>query len=251
MPNDVTIEAGDDVAVVEFHRPPNNFFDVELIRQVADAVDRAEGDGARAIVLCSEGKNFCAGAQIGGGDDPTKDPLTLYREGLRLFGNEVPIVAAVQGAAVGGGLGLALVPDFRVATPETRFNCNFARLGFHQGFGASVTLPAVVGQQRAIELLYTATQVKGEEALRIGLCDRLAAAEDLRDVAVGLASQIAANGPLAVRAMRRTMRRDLLDQVRAVTEVEGKAQLALNRTEDFAEGVRAMGERRLPLFRGR
>jgi len=172
---DVTVDVTDLVAVVEIHRPPNNFFDADLVGALADAIESAEANpGVRAIVLCSEGKNFCAGAALGGDDDPSRTPLAVYRQGLRLFTGTRPIVAAVQGAAVGGGLGLALAADFRVATPESRFHCNFSRLGFHHGFGVTVTLPAVVGQQRALELLYTGGQVRGDDALRLGLCDRLA-----------------------------------------------------------------------------
>lgn len=251
--DDVTTEMKDHVATVEMHRPPNNYFDVDLVRAIADAVEELEADGeCRAIVLCSEGKHFCAGARIGGGtDDPTRSPMALYKEGLRLFLGELPIVAAVQGAAVGGGLGLALAADFRVATAETRFSCNFARLGFHHGFGISVTLPAVVGQQRALELLYTGGQLRGEEAHRSGLCDRLVPGDRLRDAAVGVASEIAASGPLAVRSIRRTMRRELAEQVRLATEHEARAQQALLTTQDFAEGVRAMAERRQPRFTAR
>lgn len=251
--DDVTIETEGHVAIIEFHRPPNNFFDVELISQVADAFERADADPAyRVIVLCSEGKNFCAGAKIGGdADDATKEPSVLYREGLRLFRGSVPVIAAVQGAAVGGGLGLALVADFRVATPESRFHCNFARLGFHHGFGITVTLPAIVGQQCALEMLYTGGQMRGEQAKSVGLCDRLVPGTELRHVALAFANDIATSGPLAVAANRRTMRGDLADQVRLATEREARAQLELADSEDFAEGVRAMAERRTPAFFGR
>ena len=253
MQPEVTVEVADLVALVEFHRPPNNFFDVDLIGALADAVEEAGADpGVRALVLCSEGRNFCAGAAIGSGDgDPSRTPRALYRQGLRLFAGEVPMVAAVQGAAVGGGLGLALAADFRVAAPETRFHCNFSRLGFHQGFGVTVTLPAVVGQQRALELLYTGRPVKGEEAARLGLCDRVVPTSALRAEALALAAEIAASGPLAVRSIRQTMRGDLAERVRRATDREAQAQEMLAATEDFAEGVRATAERRPPRFLGR
>ncbi len=123
---------------------------------------------------------------------------SLYEEAVRLFAARTPIVAAVQGAAVGGGLGLALVADFRVAGPSTRFIANFSRLGLHQGFGITVTLPAVVGTQRAQEMLYTGRAVAGEEAANIGLCDRLAADDAVRSTAHAFAAEIAASAPLAV-----------------------------------------------------
>jgi enoyl-CoA hydratase/carnithine racemase len=124
---DVGVEIGDEfVASVEIHRPPHNYFDLALIDDLASAFEALDADPAcRAIVLCSEGKNFCAGAQFGGGPrpEPSSDaaaepPRHLYDEAVRLFATKTPVVAAIQGAAIGGGLGLALMPDFRVAAPE-------------------------------------------------------------------------------------------------------------------------------------
>ena len=170
---------------------------------------------------------------------------------MRLFATATPVVAAVQGAAIGGGLGLALSADFRVASPSSRFAANFARLGIHHGFGMTVTLPAVVGTQAALELLYTGRRVKGEEAHALGLCDRLAAEGDLRNEAHALACEIAASAPLAVRSIRQTMRGELPERVRAATEHEHARQTALFATDDFREGVRATAERRTPNFAGR
>ena len=252
MADDVSVAVEDYVATVEFHRPPNNFFDVPLIQALVKAVFALDDDpDCRAIVLCSEGKNFCAGADLGPQSDLVDNTANLYEQAVALFSAKKPIVAAVQGAAVGGGLGLALAADFRVATPDTRFSCNFAKLGFHQGFGVSVTLPAVVGQQRALELMYTGGQAKGAEALAIGLCDRLTSPEDLRDAAREFASEIAASGPLAVLAIRETMRGELADRVRAATAREHEQQQILRATSDFQEGVAAMGERRPPRFTGK
>src|SRR5439155_1569186 len=160
----------------------------------------------RAIVLCSTGKHFCAGANFGG-RNPAEGPL--YEEAVRVFAAQTPVVAAVQGAAVGGGLGVALSADFRVASPESRFVANFARLGIHHGFGLTVTLPLVVGHQRALELLYTGRRVKGEEAHAIGLCDRLVSADRLLEEAIDLAHEIAISSPPAIRSIRATMRGDL------------------------------------------
>jgi enoyl-CoA hydratase/carnithine racemase len=251
---DVTVDAGGDlVATVELHRPPNNHFDLALIASLADAFDAIDRDGeCRAIVLCSEGRHFCAGADFGGrGDGVTAGQRHLYEEAVRLFEARTPVVAAVQGAAIGGGLGLAMAADFRVASPEARFSANFARLGFHHGFGLTVTLPPAVGQQRALELLYTGRRVAGEEAVRIGLCDRLAPAEDLRAAAHALAAEIAASAPLAVRSIRETMRGDLAERVRAALVRERAEQERLNRTDDFREGVSATAERREARFTGR
>lgn len=250
MSNEVSIRsASDHVSLVEINRPPHNYFDAALIRQIADAYQELEDGGScRAIVLCSEGKNFCAGANFHG-TNPAGDDL--YEQAARLFSGSLPVVAAVQGAAVGGGLGVALSTDFRVASPDSRFSANFARLGIHHGFGISVTLPLVVGHQRAIEMLYTGVRLRGEDAHRIGLCDRLVASERLRDEAVALADEIATSSPLAVRAIRKTMRGHLPDRIREATAREAAEQEKQFGTEDFKEGVSAAADRRTPQFTGR
>jgi 2-(1,2-epoxy-1,2-dihydrophenyl)acetyl-CoA isomerase len=246
----LTVSVGEDhVATVEFDRPPHNHFDVELIAALADAYEALDADPAcRVIVLCSAGRHFCAGADFAGAGD--RGVPALYAHAVRLFAAATPVVAAVQGGAIGGGLGLALSADFRVASPSSRFAANFARLGIHHGFGITVTLPATVGMQASLELLYTGRRVRGEEAYALGLCDRLAAEEELRGEAYALAREIAASAPLAVRAIRQTMRGDLSDRVRAATEREHAQQAPLFATDDFQEGVRASAERRTPRFTG-
>jgi 2-(1,2-epoxy-1,2-dihydrophenyl)acetyl-CoA isomerase len=259
---DVSAELGEEhVARVEIHRPPHNYFDAYLIDDLAEAFEALDADpGCRAIVLCSEGKNFCAGAQLGGRraaaepDAPPRPPPDpnrhLYDAAVRLFSTQTPVVAALQGAARGGGLGLALMPDFRVAAPEARFSANFARLGFHHGFGLTVTLPDLVGRQRAMEMLYTGMRLRGEEALEIGLCDRLVELANLRSAATELAREIARSAPLAVRSIRETLRGDLPERIRRATDREKAEQERLQKTNDFKEGVRAMAERRTPVFSG-
>ena len=251
MTDPVAIEIGDDyVATIELRRPPNNFFSLEMINGIANGLESLDGDRrCRAAVLCAQGKHFCAGADFspGGVHYTTED---LYAAAVRIFRTHTPVVAAVHGAAVGGGLGLALTADFRVAAPEARFSANFARLGFHQGFGLSVTLPRLVGQQTAAELMFTGRRVPGEEAVRLGLADRLAARDEVRDVARSLAREIAVSAPLAVRSIRTTLRGGLADEVEAAVAHEHREQGRLQQTADFAEGSRAMAERRTPEFRG-
>lgn len=250
---EVSVDEATFVATVEVRRPPNNFFDVDLIRSLADAYEALDADAAcRAIVLCSEGKHFCAGADFSGSSRGTGAAGDLYAEAARLFEAATPVVAAVQGAAVGGGLGLACSADFRVGSPETRLTANFSRLGFHHGFGLTVTLPPLVGQQRANELLLTGRRIDGTAGAAIGLLDRLAPdGEAIRPEASALAAEIAAAAPLAVRSIRSTMRAGLADRVRAATEREDAEQARLRETADFREGIRASAERREPRFEGR
>jgi enoyl-CoA hydratase/carnithine racemase len=250
---ELTVEMADDhVATLEFSRPPSNFFSVNLIRQIADACDELATDSrCRAIVLCSAGRVFCAGADFGGAHAiGTPDGSHLYDHAIRLFEQPLPMVAAVQGAAVGGGLGLALAADFRVAVPEARFAANFALLGIHHGFALTVTLPAAIGQQAASDLLYTGRRIGGDEALRIGLADRLAEPGQARAQAHALAVQIAAAAPLAVRSIRTTMRAELADRARAAMSRERAEQEQLMQTADWKEGVAAVSQRRPAHFSG-
>ena len=261
---DINVALSNHVATVEIDRPPHNFFDRDLIAQIADAYgDLDENPDCRAIVLASIGKSFCAGANFGAGQDEASASAEfteegfknttglLYREGVRLFGARKPVIAAVQGAAIGGGLGLALTADFRVAAREARFAANFAKLGIHPGFGLTVTLPKLIGQQAANLMFLTGRRIPGEQALELGLADRLVALEEVRDAALALAGEIAENAPLATVSVRATMRQGLAEAVAAATDHELAEQQWLRATADAEEGIRAVAQRRPGNFTGR
>jgi enoyl-CoA hydratase/carnithine racemase len=256
-PDEIAVSIDDAyVATVEIRRPPNNYFDVGLITALADVFARLDDDDTcRAIVLCSEGRHFCAGANLGGAGDAQQfqpgQGGDLYREAVRIFNGRLPVVAAVQGAAIGGGLGLACAADFRVASPRSRFAANFSLLGFHHGFGLSVTLPRIIGNQHAQSMLYTGRRVPGEEALTMGLCDRLTEPELIRSESQALAAEIAQAAPLAVRSIRQTLRGDLAAQIAEATVRENAEQERLRLTLDFAEGIAATTDKRTPRFLGR
>lgn len=250
--DDVGVSVADNphVATVEVRRGPHNFLDGDVLERVVDVSYELASRDVRALVLCSEGRNFCGGASFGGAGVSGSGRDDVYEVGIRLLEQPLPIIAAVQGAAVGGGLGLALMADFRVASPESRFAANFSLLGIHPGFGLSVTLPLAVGHSAAIDLMYTGRRIGGEEALRIGLCDHLVAADHLRARAVELATEISMGAPLAVSAIRKSMRGSLIDSIRAAMEKELEIQKQLMQTEDFREGVSAVNERRPAEFEG-
>jgi enoyl-CoA hydratase/carnithine racemase len=255
---DVSVETKGNVAEIEIHRPPHNFFDVQLIHDLAEAFDALDADSAcRASVLCAEGKSFCAGANFANRAPSTSDPThpssenPLYFEAIRLFGCKKPVIAAIQGAAIGGGVGLALAADFRVVSPDARFAVNFVKLGIHPGFGLTQTLPRLIGQQKAALMFYTGRRISGEEALSWGLADLLVEPEKLRATAYELAAEIAENAPLAVVSTRTTMRLGLADAVKAQTDIEHREQSWLMRTEDHREGIKAVAERRAGRFVGK
>ncbi|MDB5921179.1 MAG: putative enoyl-CoA hydratase [Betaproteobacteria bacterium] len=246
------------VATVELRRPPNNFLDVDLIANLASVLEALDDEtNVRSVVLAAAGKHFCAGANLkkrvddeAAGKQQAARPRHLYHEAQRLVQTRKPIVAAVHGSAIGAGLGLALVADFRVTCKEARLAANFTALGYHPGFGMTVTLPRLVGHQRAKWLFLTGRRVPGDEAYAMGLADRLVAQDQVRQVAQEMAAQLAKSGPLALQAARETLNLDLVPAFRAATEREMFQQQVLRETNDFKEGVKAGFDRREPVFTG-
>ena len=261
---DIGVEKHDHVGLIEIRRPPLNFFDVSLINQIADALEEFDRDvEIRCSVLAAQGKAFCAGANFG---DPARQeqekraesnpgenlPINhLYVQAVRIFRNQKPFVAAIHGAAIGGGLGLAVSADFRVTCPEARFAANFTKLGFHPGFGLTTTLPELIGKNNAELMFYTSRRVTGEEAYRWGLANELVPQDQVRAAAMKLAGEIAECSPLGLVSTRATMRKGLADRVLAATNHELVEQNRLRLTEDFKEGVKATSERRVANFKGR
>jgi len=258
MPVTLEIEVSREghVALIEICRPPHNYFTIKLIREIGDALKALDEDkDIRAVVLAARGSSFCAGADLKdngdfGGADVSGRFGALYDVGAELLRTKKPIIAAMQGAAVGGGVGLALVADFRVASPSSRFTVNFVKLGIHPGFGLTVTLPRVVGGQKAAELFLTGKRIGGEEALAIGLIDRLVPEEELRAAAFALANEITVNAPLAIISIRETLRLGLYEAATERMERERSEQVRLRVTTDAEEGIRAVTERRDGRFIG-
>ena len=251
---DIGVSTEGHVAIVEIQRPPHNFFDNSLINQIADAFEALDRDiDIRSYVLCAQGKSFCAGADFQNRPQTgaAESGKHLYKEATRLFRSRKPSVGAIQGPAIGGGLGLAVMPDFRVACSEARFSANFTRLGFHPGFSLTFTLPRLIGQQRANLMFYTGRRIGGEEAHAWGLADVLVPLAEVRKAAVALATEIAEGGPLAVQSTRETMRRGFADAAEAATERELTEQDWTRKTEDFKEGIKSYAEKRVGNFKGR
>ncbi len=255
---EVTVATDAEVSVVTLRNPPHNLLTEPLLRALADAI-HGDARQCRAAVIASVGRSFCAGANFRSGDAP--DPSSgdsfahrtaaFYEQAARIFASPVPLVAAIQGAAIGAGFGLALACDVRVVGEGGWFQANFVRLGIHPGFALSTMLPRFVGPGRAAELLLTGRRVDAPEAGRIGLADQVVMAGTELDAAMALAQAIAAGAPLAVASTRATLRRSLVDEVTAAMAHELSEQSALAGTADAVEGVQAMLDGRQPRFEGR
>ena len=257
MSVDVVRDGG--VAIVTVNRPDAlNALDVEHAEALRDHLeDLAADPEARVVLLTGAGdKAFVAGADIkymsGLDVDQAKEWGALGHETGRLLETMAkPTIAAINGFALGGGCELAVACDIRYAASSAKLGQPEVNLGIIPGWGGTQLLARLSGLGVAKELNFTGRIIDAEEALRIGLADRLAAADEVRAAAIGFATEIAASAPLALLAIRETMRGDLADRVQTATAREHGEQQRLRATDDFREGVAAVAERRAPNFTGR
>lgn len=258
----VLTEIRNHVAVVTLNRPDGrNSMTPELLDAFAAAVPPVASDPeVRCVVITGRGRCFSAGADLrtavqredtGRPRQPHERSFAMYEPFLSVLDIEVPVIGALNGHAVGGGFGLALLCDVRVANREAKYGANFARLGLCSGLGISYLLPRLVGPERAAELLFTGRLVTGEEAAQMGLVTHAVPAEEVGPRALALADEIASNAPYAVRSMKRSLYAGLGWNVREAAFREAHAQAASLATEDAAEGMGALLDKREPRFTGR
>lgn len=219
---------------------------------------RADPD-VRAVVVTGAGQAFCSGGDlswIGAEPDATVDALrtrmmAFYRTWLAVRDLEVPTIAAVNGAAVGAGLAVALACDLRYAAEDARLGVPFTALGMHPGMATTWLLPEVAGLAVARELLLTGRMVTGAEAATMGLVNRAVPAGQVLDEALSVAAAVAATAPVASRLTKRALASGGHATFEAALEWEGLAQPVTLASEDLQEGLRAQRERRSPRFTGR
>ena len=255
-----------DVATLTLDRPDElNAMSPDMIAELATLApwlaDRAE---FRSLVITGSGRAFSAGGDVTwfrkGLDDPAADLVASVRRGADVLHQAIvdfkripfPVVAAVNGPAAGGGFALALAADVRLAAPEASFHASFIRIGLSCcDAGVSYLLPRVIGLGLASELMLTGGTVDAAEAERIGLVNRAVPDDQLMTVAREWAGEIAANAPLAVRAMKRLFRHGLTDDFASHTHHVLLQTLQMFGSKDFEEGMRSFVEGRPPDFRGR
>ncbi len=256
------VERRDDGVVVLTLALPErrNAMTAELTQAWTEAVGSLRTDrSVRAVVVTGEGSAFCSGGDlswIGESPDLTVDTirdrmLPFYRSWLSIRALEVPTIAAINGHAVGAGLCLALACDLRYAASGAVLSAPFTALGMHAGMAATWLLPEVVGLPVARELLFTGRRVDAAEALRIGLVNGVFETEEILSGALGVAEQIAANGPIAVRLTVAALRSGGHRTLESALQFEALAQPVTFATADLAEGIAASKERRAPRFTGR
>lgn len=250
----------DGVAMLVLDQPDlRNAMSDEMTASWVAAVDHLASDpSVRAVVVTGEGKAFCSGgnlAWLASEPDATVDDLRsrmlpFYRAWLSIRRLEVPTIAALNGAAVGAGLCMALACDLRYAARGARMGVPFTRLGIHPGMAGTYLLPEVVGPAAARDLFLTGRLVDADEALGLGLVSRVIEPEDFLAEVIAAAEGIAAAAPIATRLTKRALQRGHAS-IETALEWEGLAQPTTLATEDLLEGIRAAQEKRTPVFRGR
>jgi len=256
-------EVKDGIATLTLNRPDRlNALGDTLREDLFAAVTRASADPeVRVMVVTGAGKGFCAGGDVkamnerkeSGGERPLAEKVAPLRDQVLFAMRDAPqpIIAAVNGAAAGAGMNLALACDMRIASTAAKFAQAFVRRGLHPDWGGTYFLPRAVGMAKACELTFTGDVIDAAEALRLGIVSRVVAPEELLPVAYELARKIAAGPPVAIRLAKRALQRNAEGDLRSALEFETFAQNACFETEDAREGIRAFVEKRPPVFRGR
>jgi enoyl-CoA hydratase len=255
----------DGVTLVTLNRPESlNAMNHELVSAVHDVLDEVDNDHAcRVVVLTGAGRAFCAGLDLkGAGPAPGTDGLGRAQAGMlsqqhiaSLYTHmrrvRKPIIAAVNGAAAGGGFAFALASDIRVAAESARFNVAFVRIGLSGcDVGVSYLLPRLIGASKAFELMLTGRFVGADEAERIGLVSRVVPDGEVVDAALEIADQILANSPFGVWMTKEVMWANLeTGSMQAAIDLENRTQILTTFTEDMPEAMRAFLEKREPHFR--
>jgi len=256
-------EVKDSIATLTLNRPDRlNALGGSLRDDLHDAITRSAADPeVRVMIITGAGKGFCSGgdvkamseAKAGKRERPLMEKIAPGRDRTLLAMRDAPqpIIAAVNGAAAGAGMNLALGCDIRLASTAAKFSQAFVKRGLHPDWGGTYFLPRVVGMAKAAELIFTGAVIDAAEALRLGIVSQVLPPEELLPAARALAGAIAAGPPIAIRLAKRGLYRNAESDLRTALEYETFAQNTCFETEDAAEGIKAFVEKRSPQFRGR
>jgi 2-(1,2-epoxy-1,2-dihydrophenyl)acetyl-CoA isomerase len=258
MSDKLLTQTKDGVATFTLNRPDRlNAIDMELLEALIAALEEAGADDAvRAVVLAGAGRSFCAGADIG--QMVTRQPaeweaiVDRYLDPVRAIANlDKPVIARLQGDVVGGGLGVAMACDFRIAAKGARFCAPFVKLALAGcDMSAGYFLPRLIGLGRATDMMMTGRFVEAEEAERIGLISRLVAEEALDDAVAKIANSFAQGPPRALAFTKRAIRRSIERGMEEEFDYEIFAQVQCLQSADHREGVAAYSEKRKPIYGG-
>ena len=252
----------DSIATLVMNRPDRlNALDTKLVTALNDALGRISKDeSVRVVVLTGAGRAFCAGGDLAligqvRAAGATHDLELLLTSGtkavLTMRCMPQPVIAAVNGAAAGAGMNLALAADVRIAAEEAMFGQNFAKVGLFPDFGGTYFLPQLVGPAKAAELFYTGEMIDAKTALQLGIVNRVVPATQLEAEVNSLARRIAEGPPLAIHAVKKTLFASESEKLTLALANEVQEQTRCYFSQDCSEGISAFFEKRPPTFRGK
>jgi enoyl-CoA hydratase/carnithine racemase len=259
--SDLLYEVKDRIATITLNRPDKlNAFTGPMIEAWAGALGEAQRDDTvNVVVVTGAGRAFCAGGDVGRMGQGAPTPLehknqlweNIHRVPRTLEAMDKPVIAMVNGLAVGAGMGMCLMCDVRVASEEARFSTGYVKVGLVPGDGDTYFLPRLVGAAKALELLWTADFIEAPEALRLGIVNRLVPAAQLQEATYALARQIADGPQIPIRMIKRLVYQSLRLDLRTHLDLVSSHMAVVRQTIDHAEGVAAFKEKRSPRFQGR
>lgn len=256
--NAILYDKTDHIGQITFNRPDNlNSMNHETVSSFQDIIDHVKKDRSlRCLIITGSGTTFCGGADFKSGFEKDNGPLLndvlldFYRPFLNIGTLKIPVIAAINGHAIGGGFGITLMCDIRVANSQAKMGANFTRLGLHSGMAVSYVLPRLVGLSKANELLFTGRIISGETAFSMGLVNYAVDKNKVLKKAMELAREISQSAPIAVQMMKQSIYRGLDWDPLKAAEIEALKQAHTFEMEDGKEGIKAMLEKRTPDFQG-
>jgi 2-(1,2-epoxy-1,2-dihydrophenyl)acetyl-CoA isomerase len=260
--NILLLEKNEGIGIITLNRPDKlNAFNDELTFKLKDALKETERDhNIRAVILTGAGRGFCSGQDLQArglhdqGHRPSLGISIRHRYNpiiLKIRSMEKPVIAAVNGVAAGAGASLAFVCDFRIVSDKGYFVQSFTKVGLIPDSGSTFFLPRLIGITRAFELMLTAEKLEAEEALRLGLVNKVVPQDKLMDEAMSFAQRLAAGPSLAYGLTKRAVNRAIFPDIEELLEYEASLQEIAGRSDDFEEGVKAFIEKREPAYKGR
>ncbi len=249
------------IGILTLNRPEkHNALDDQLVREIGDAIEACQtDDSVKVLVIQGAGKSFCSGGDLKGNSFLTAGSIRereqclkmLHRIPLGLRKLPQPVIGAIHGMAVGGGMDLALNCDIRIASTDAKFGMLFGQIGLMPDGGGSYQLPRLVGTAKALELLFTGDLIDAQEALRIGVVNQVVPREELEEKTLKLAGRLAKGALQAYRITKETVYKSMGLDLQMALDQEIAGQVFLMDTEDAQEGVRAFAEGRKPVFTGK